>query len=233
MDYKVTIFELILLVIVSLSMFIGYKKGFVKSFSDLVSNIVAVVTARFVSSTYTQQIYSAYIESPIKERIGEIIKEAGKGTSNKVQAVIDGVPGMNGFMSIVGVDSGSVASSVKEQVNSGSVSITDAVMGNLVSPVVTFILRIVLFVIAFILCLIIMKILTKILDKLSKLPLLKNANALFGIIFGCVKGIIICILICAVCRIITGFIDSPQFNQMLSDSAVMTVFDRFFGSLTA
>lgn len=225
------ILDIILAVIFIVCVIAGYKKGFVKSFLDLVSNIVAVIVARIISYQLAPAVFSSYFEEGLTKSLGEKVSELGSTASAQVQGALESIPNISGFLSLTGVNEADIAAKVSDSIDAGGLTVTEALMANLVSPVATFILRILIFVIAFIVCVFILKIVARILDKLSKLPLLKQANGAFGFLFGAVKGLIIVIVICAVAQLIAGFIGSGPVNDIVSNSVLVSAFNTVMGSI--
>ena len=223
--------DIIFAVIIVICVFAGYKKGFVKSLTDLVSHIVAIIAARIISVQLAPQIFSQHFETGLKASLGEKIGEFGSGVSAQVQGTLDSIPNIAGFLSVAGVDKNAVADSVTQQIANEGVSVTEALMTNLVAPVATFIIRIVVFIAAFFVCIFLLKIITAILNKLAKLPLLKQVNKTFGLLFGAVKGIIFVAVICAALQLVAGVFNSESLSSIMSDSVIMSVFTTIAGTV--
>lgn len=224
------ILDIIFAAVFALCIFTGYKRGFVKSLTDLVSNLIAVLAARVLSVRLAPQIFSAYFEENVALTIKEKIAPLSGSITQQAQEALSVIP--EGFLSVAGIDKSEVISNLSEQVNSGGADVADALMTNIFLPIGTFILRIIIFVIAFVLCLLIMKLISLILNKLAKLPVLKQANKAFGFVFGAVKGIIIVAVLCIICQIAAGFIGNETFVNAVSSSLLVSTFGKIAGSVT-
>lgn len=224
------ILDIIFAAVFVLCIFTGYKRGFVKSLTDLVSNLIAVLAARIISVKLAPGIFSAYFEESIYGTIKEKIAPVGDGITQQAQEALSVIP--DGFLSVAGIDKSEVIGSLSEQVNSGGADVADALMTNIFLPIGTFILRIIIFVIAFVLCLLVMKLISMVLNKLAKLPVLKQANKAFGFVFGAVKGIIIVAVLCIICQIAAGFIGNETFVSAVSNSLLVSTLGKIAGSVT-
>lgn len=224
------ILDIVFAAVFVLCIFTGYKRGFVKSLTDLVSNLVAVIGARLISIKLAPEIFSAYFEESIALTIKEKIVPGSESITQQAEEALSVIP--EGFLSVTGIDKSEVIGNLSSQVNSGASDIADALMTNIFLPIGTFILRIIIFVIAFVLCLLVMKMISLLLNKLAKLPVLKQANKAFGFVFGGVKGIIIVAVLCIVCQIAAGFISNDVFAEAVSNSLLVSTFGKIAGSIT-
>lgn len=213
-----------------LCIFTGYKRGFVKSLTDLVSNLIAVLAARIISVRLAPGIFSEYFKDSIAATIREKIAPVGDSVAQQAQEALGVIP--DGFLSVAGIDKGEVINNVSAQINSGGTDVADALMNNIFLPIGTFVLRIIIFVIAFVLCLLLLKLISFVFNKLAKLPGLKQANKAFGFVFGAVKGIIIVAVLCAVCQLAAGLLNSESFSLMVSGSRLVSAFGFLTGSVS-
>lgn len=225
------ILDIILAAVFVICVLAGYKKGFVKSLTDLVSHAIAVIAARILSLRFAPEVYSSYFEKGFAEKISAQVESLGTNASAQVESTINSLPNISGFLQIVGVDQSQIAQNVSGQIKNEGVDIVDALMTDLVSPIATFIIRILIFIVAFFICLVIMKIISKILEKLSKLPVLKQANKGFGLLFGSVKGLIIVIIFCALSLLVASFVNSESLNKIVSDSYIVSAFSSIVGQI--
>lgn len=225
------ILDIILAVVFVICVLAGYKKGFVKSLTDLVSHAIAIIAARILSIRFAPVIYSNYFEEGISEKISSQIESFGSGASSQIESTINNLPNISGFLQLVGVDQSQIAQSVSGQIKNEGVDLVSSLMTNLVSPVATFIVRILILILAFFVCLIVMKIISKLLEKLSKLPVLKQANKGFGLLFGAIKGLIIVAVVCALSLLIAGFVDSESLSNIVSDSYIVSAFSSIVGQI--
>ena len=188
------IIDIAILVIFAVCIITGVIKGFVKSLMDLITNIAAVIIARILSVQLAPQMFERFFENSIATRLESEIATLGSSATEQVQSALDSIPeSMNGFLSLLGMDVQALTDSLSQQISASGGNVLDALMVNVVAPVMTVILKIILFVAIFVLCIFILKLFTVIFEKFAKLPVIKQANGIFGGMFGAVKGIVVAI----------------------------------------
>ena len=226
------VIDIILILIFAVTALNGFRRGFVRSLTDLVTNLISVVAARILSAQLAPQVYSSYFEAGLTEKLTKSVGDLGSNASQQVSAALDKIPGISGFLSVAGVDQSSVTANVSEQINNEGASVVDALMTNLVSPVATFVVRVVIFVLAFIVCVLVMKLISRLLDKAVKLPVLKQANKSLGFLFGVIKGLILVAVLCAVFLLVAGFTGDGGFNQLVANSKIVGAFSSLIGTIS-
>lgn len=221
------IIDIILAALLAVCVIAGWKRGFVRSLMDLASNLIAIIVARIVSLRFAPYIFSAYFEQRAHDALKKELASAGGSAASQVQSALDSVPeSMNGFLSLIGIDKDAFAASLSEKLGQSGSNVTDVLMTDIVSPIVTAVIRLVLFIAVFALAVLILKLVTLLLDKLTELPALKQANELFGLLFGALKGVIVIAVVCFVLELAAGFIDNESFTSLVADSKLIGIFDN-------
>lgn len=220
------IIDLVFLVIFAVCIITGVIKGFVKSLMDLITNILALITARVLSVQLAPQVYAKFFEASITGRLEKEFASLGNSATSQVQTALDSIPeSLNGFLSLLGVDSASLTQTISQQISANGGDVLDALMLNVVTPVMTAIIKIILFVAIFVLAIFVLKLVTFLIEKLAELPVVKQANGIFGGVFGAVKGIVVVAVLCFAFTMIAGFIDNPTFSEAVGSSKIVNVFN--------
>lgn len=226
------IIDIILAALLALCLIVGWKKGFVKSLMDLVSNLVAFIVARVVSVQAAPSVYSRYFETKAQDTLTRELASAGSSASAQVQSALDSIPeSLNGFFDLLGVDKKAMVDLLSQNLDQAGSQTLDVLMTNVVSPIFTAVIRLVIFVAVFALAVLLLKLLTLLLDKLTELPALKQANELFGLLFGAVKGVIVVVFVCFLLELLAGFIGNGTFSALVENSKIVGVFDNVLNIL--
>lgn len=227
------IIDIILALIMATCLIIGWKRGFVKSLMDLASNLIAFILAKVVSAQLAPQIFSQYFEQRAYSSLNRELASAGSSASSQVQSALDSIPeSLDGFLNLLGVDKASLASTLSQKLEESGSEISEVLMNNIVSPVLTAIIKLLVFVAVFALAVLILKIATLLLDKLTELPAVKQANEIFGLLFGAVKGVIVIAVACFVLELIAGAIGNESLTSLVESSKIVGVFDNVLNLLT-
>ena len=171
-------FDIVVIAIIALSTFIGYKQGLIKSAIKILSFFIAIIVALVLYKPVSSIIIKTTpIDDNIKNAMIEKITPEGVKQDEEVE-----IPENIG-LKIIGE-----ATNTIEQ-------IADAFAVKLIE-IVTILLIYIIVKIA-------LKFVTALTDIITKLPLLKQANKAGGIVFGIIKGVILVYTILAVVYLIS------------------------------
>lgn len=183
--------DLIVLIIVALFTFIGYKQGLAKAIIKLLSFFIAVVVALVLYRPISNVVIDkTQIDDNIKNTIIEKITPEGLETTEEVKLEDNLVVGLMG----------SATSTIEE--------IADAFSVKLIEICVLLLL--------FIVVRIALKFVTLLTDLITKIPVLKQVNEVGGLIYGLVKGIFIVYVLLAVIYLISPLVNTDITNTIES-----------------
>ena len=167
-----------------------------------------------------------FFENTIATRLESEIATLGNSATDQVQSALDSIPeSMSGFLSLLGMDTQALTDNLSQQISASGGNVLDALMVNVITPVMTVILKIILFVVVFILAVLILKLFTVLIEKFAKLPVIKQANGIFGGVFGAVKGVVVAAVLCFAITLIAGFVDNSAFLTAVDDSKIVNIFN--------
>lgn len=168
------IFDIVLILIVMISTFIGYKKGLINVIFNLCAFIIALIITMFLYTPITNFVID---NTDFDEKIESIIIEKGV-TTEEESSTEDGV--------IDKYISKSIEDTKNNMVMSASTIIAQKVIGIAVAIILFIVVRIIL-------------IFTKaLINGIANLPIIKQLNEVGGLIYGILMGLIIIYVILAV-----------------------------------
>ncbi len=183
------VLDIIIVGVFLLSVWLGWKRGFIKSLTGLVAFAAALGVALWLSTPIAQWTYDAAVEPVITTAIEET-QHAALTTPSSVDEMVDALPdGVRALLSAAGID---LDGNLIEQLSPDNAAVTaDQLVSDVIEPMIVSIFRAVAMLLLFVITVIVMSLLMKVVDKvLSSLPLLKGANRLLGVIPGAVNGVI-------------------------------------------
>jgi len=198
------ILDIIVLVLLALSAFIGYKKGLVGILISLVSLILSIVLAIFLQGSVTNYLYN-------DTTIGTTIEESIKGTiENEINRVDENQETQN--------DKNTYISMFFETDEIQTLAVDESA-----NKITMFILKGISFVGIFILVFIICYILRMVLNIVFKLPILNSINKVGGVSLNVVKAVFKIWIVLAIVSFV-AFV--PTFEGLLNmiDSSLLTKF---------
>lgn len=187
--------DLILIAIIALFSFIGYKKGLIKVAFGLVSFILAIVISILLYKPMSNFIINYtplddYIESTISERL-----ESPETTDQETKNIV---------------------SNYYNNIKNASIS----VISNGISKTI---ISVACMIIVFITVKIILLFFKFAGDLIAKLPLIKQFNNVGGFIYGLLKGFIIIYILLALVAIISPIIDINNIINIINKSIITNI----------
>lgn len=160
------VIDLILMAIVLLSAFLGYKKGLVKLGAKLFAGIIAIVLTLILYRPVSGTIIK---NTPIVEKIKNVVIENSSNFENQ--------------------DKDKVSTQITNQVKN---EILPAEAENIAKSIVYAVTSIILFIVVKI----ILSIVISLIDGIARLPILKQFNEVGGLAYGLARGgLIVCVII--------------------------------------
>lgn len=198
------IFDIILVAIIALNVFICYRKGLVK----LAVGLIAVIVAIIVSVVLYKPVSNIIIENTeIDENIENTIIE-------NFSAETDGEEDTdNGFMKYM-----------EKYVNDSINKTRNQIVLEASNVIATKVINICVFLGIFIIARIVLILLTFIADIIMSLPILKQFNKAGGIIYGLIKALLIIYVILAIIFFIIYVSGNTTLSNVISSSYITKFF---------
>lgn len=183
------IIDLIIVAIILLFTFLGYKRGLVKLAISLCTFFIAIIVAFALFKPISNVVIeNTSIDETIENTITDNILPEGTSPEDKVEKDLD-LPNM--------ILKGS-ENTVKDIANSFSTAIIETAC----------------FLIIFIVVKIVLKFVTVLADLIAKLPILKQFNELGGTIYGVLEGLLIVFVIFAIISLVSPLMDASILNNI-------------------
>lgn len=219
------VIDVILVLLVVLCCADGYRKGFAHSFLGLAGFIIALVVAALFSQAVSGWIKDQFVEDAVENVIEENIT-AAFDESGSLEAGEKLFAAVDRFIFGTGQDPQPYVDQIEQQ-GSGAIASVSAELARAVSAPLCDTLA---FLLLFLAALIAIKILTAILDGIFKLPLLKQANKLAGLLFGAVAGGLYAMLLSRILISLLPWLASTAGGIFSENLVEKTVVLKFFGA---
>lgn len=203
------IVDVIILVIIALSVFIGYKRGLIKCAINILSFFIAIIVVILLTTPISNCIINnTKIDDNIKTTISEKINfsnvdveelKLNENNSNSPEVVRDYINNM-------------MTDLTKDATN----NVADALAENISVMIINVAVAVILFIVTKF-ALIFVKALA---DILGRIPLIKQFNKAGGIIYGVVSGVVRVYLILAVISIIIPVLTDAPIIDAINSSMI-------------
>lgn len=195
--------DLILVIILLLNIFLGYKKGLI----NVVFSICAFLVALIITLILYKPISNIIIDNTeIDNKIREIIINNNSGDSKEENASDKTTNTLQKYIEEKMTEATEEAKTTAIEILAESISI----------KIVEFITAILLFIITRVI-LILLKFLT---ETIASLPIIKQFNEAGGAVYGLIKGIIIIYLILTILFVVVSINGNGRIARAIDDSIV-------------
>ena len=205
--------DLAVILIFAATIFVGYKRGFVKSVIGVVGLLLAIVLAFTISGAAANGIYSAFVQKPSEQAIESAISgQVGTlSIEDNLTAAIDAMPSLvKNLMTHNGLTAEKLAQKIGGGTQNTAQAIAVAVTDTVVRPVMTLFIRFIAFIVLFVALQIAVVFVGRLISKLVRHTPLKGANAALGAVLGAVKGLVWVLLAVMLMQAIAGFVTSED-----------------------
>lgn len=200
------IIEIMLLMVILLCTWNGYKKGLVMCIGGILAIIVSLYVGDLLASTFTPAVtpavhpfISGYMdgsEGKISNTLSDLL---GSGSTLSVEDAIKQNPDIKTELCVKSFEKVGVFSSSAEVMAADAISTEDGSGSTLSAAIINVLCNdftyYIIFLIFFVIALIIFTVLGNILNLSFKIPEMDKLNDVGGIVAGAVKGLLFCVII--------------------------------------
>ena len=213
--------DAVVILIFLLCVFIGHKRGFIKTVAGIVAFLAALAVSTLLSGPVAGLVYDKAVEPTVIETV-ETQYEQVKGTEiEKLNNAYESLPTMvKNLLAQTGItDVDALTQKMPTGVDTSVSESVNAVVEPLLLPLIKALCSLVLFFIAYIAASIVLRVL----NIIAKLPLLKQLNKTLGLVGGIVSGALWALLAVTVIQVLaaTGSADSTITLQTVSETVVV------------
>lgn len=203
----------------------GWRKGFIKALSRLVSFVLALLVAFLLSGPISQLVYSSAIAPGVRDTLTAYLNdEALNSVEQRVDAAMETLPEfVRNLLDNQGLASGEDVISKLGGTADTVPALAEQIESAIIAPTVLLLLRVVAFFLLFIIASLVVSLLMRLLDKLFDLPILRTINGTLGFIPGAINGVLWALVLASVVQVLaaTGTADSVVNPTVLADTTVM------------
>lgn len=194
----------IVVLVVGISLFLGYRRGFIRTAVQLAGYVLAFFIAISLSASIADFTYDRFIGNGIRENIAAAFSEnAGATVSEKIEGAIESLPDFVQTALAENKSVQNVLSTVDQKTENTIDAVTETVVEQIVRPVAVALLRFISFLILFLVLLLLVALLGKLVKPITKLPLIHQVDGTLGLVLGLAKGCILAFVAVTVMQLIS------------------------------
>lgn len=200
--------DLIIILILGLCIFNGYKKGLAKSLLKLLTSLIAIIIAIVLYKPFVNFVIErTMIDDNIKFSLEKIINQNTDHENEDLVNEESGIPKP-------------IANYLNNNIKQSAETQKEAAISESSKAAAELIINAACVVIIYIIAKILLKIITLFIDIFASLPVIKQFNELGGIIYGIIEGIVILLIIVTLISVITPLIGNYEIPNMILDSHI-------------
>ena len=199
--------DVAVILILLLAVFVGYKRGFVKSVIKLVGCILAVIVAGVLSPMVAGGIFDTFVSNGLQESMASQMTSAdAESALAGIRNMLDGLPEpvVNALESSGLGTPEQMLENVQESLSGGVEAVSQAVVVKVIRPVAVALLGALCFFILFILLIILVAVLANLINKVCSIPVLKQMNGALGAVMGALEGAVVVLVAVTVVQLIAA-----------------------------
>lgn len=195
------VLDIILVLILLISIFMGYKKGLV----NVAFNILAFLMALIITFILYKPVTNLVIKNTdFDEKIAQIIVENG---TIKEDGNVEERSGIEGY--------------IDKYVKDTTINATNNTVESLSKIVAEKVVSIIVIILLFIVSRVLVILLKFLFNSLAELPIIKQCNEIGGLIYGVIRGVVVIYILLAIIFFIVSM-NNSQFWTGLIDSSIIT-----------
>ena len=186
--------DILIVVVFGLSVWQGFRHGFIKTVAGLIAFIVALVLSTMLAGPMGEWAYDSLIKSPVEQALDAHLG-AESVMAEQLDAAFAEMPAfITDNLAKQGIVNGETAMQYIGTAEAGE-TLTQSVMRQIIEPVFGPLIEVICSLILFFVIQFVLSLLLKLLNLLTKIPILKQLNKTLGIVAGLLQGVLWALLI--------------------------------------
>ena len=174
-----------------LAIFLGFRRGFMKSVIHLAGCVVAVVAAALLSTPLAGGAYDLFLANTVEETISsKIVETDEQSVREALSGSLEQLPGpVANALESAGLGSPEqITEKLQSSLGGSADALSETISTAVVRPVAVSLLRMLLFAVLFIVVMILAAIAAAAIDRVCRLPVLRQVNGVLGGVMGALQG---------------------------------------------
>lgn len=213
-----------------LIIWLGVRRGFVRSVMGFVTGIASTVAAYAYTPVLSAHIRKSGMIENIAEGIAETLRSLALDTEtdlyNLDRLATDLPDPFTSILERYSIDIESFAAQIRGLTGCDG-DVVDAFAAQIAAPTANVLSSVVAFAIIFVLMIIVLSLLTALLDLIFNLPILRGANVLLGFVLGTAEAVLFACVLAAVMSVLAaalGAIDPGSFGTNVVEDTIICKF---------
>lgn len=213
--------DILILVVFGLSVWQGFRHGFIKTVAGLIAFIVALVLSTMLAGPVGGWAYGSVIEQPVAQALDTHLG-AEQVMAEQLDAAFEEMPAfITTNLAKQGIVDGETAMKYIGTAEAGE-TLTASVMRQIIEPIFRPLTEVICSLILFFVIQFVLSLLLKLLNLLTKIPVLKQLNKALGVVAGVLQGVLWAFLIATFLQVVAETGLFAMINTELIENTILT-----------
>ena len=209
------ILDIVLVLLLAIFLYDGFKRGAVKSLIDIVGYVVVLTLTSWLAGILADAIFTTFVQPHVLNEINQALQSStGSDPASQVSTLFNTLPSfVTNTLNFYGVTQEHLVSAARASSN----NIAEDIMKS-ISPVFINLIKTVAFSTLIVVLTSVFKVFSRTLNRVFNLPILKQINKLLGLVCGALKCVIIIFIVCYIIQIVLPMMSNTP--EILSQNSI-------------
>ena len=195
--------DVIAVALFALMVFLGYRRGFIRTVSGVLSFVLALVLSNMLAAPVADYVYTNHIQPGVVQTLEDNIGKDSPSVERVDEALADMPAFISGQIAAAGIENGEDLLNYVGKVPDGETAVSK-IETSIVYPVVHPVLEAVFSLLLFVVLQVVLSFVLRLLNLLAKLPIIKKINKWAGLVAGAAQGVLWVLFAISVLELLIG-----------------------------
>lgn len=217
------VLNIILVAIMALTVFLGYRRGFVRTMIQLVGWVAALIVALTLSTPAATFAFDNFFAKGLETQLTETFNGIAGEPSAMLEQMVEKLPAPIASALENNPHVLETLENLDESTANTAQSLASSVVDTVIRPLAVSLLQFLIFLVLFLLLLVVVRLLEKLVKPICKLPLIRQADGILGAVLGALKGAVFVLLLTALLQwlVTMGVFSNWVSTDTLEDAAIV------------
>lgn len=207
-------------VILVIAMITGWRRGVARSLIRLLGAVGSLILSSLLASSLAPYVFEALVRPSLTGKIEQALAASpAQDIAQKLQELFNALPQfVSSLLEQYGITNGRM-----EQILASGTQDTAKTLVDTISPAVVEPIRVVLMFLLFLILMVVVGILARAVGRIFRLPVLRQADSLIGLVVGLFSGVVVLLVICLVVRAVVPMVPAGNwFTNVFSQESIQS-----------
>ena len=207
-------------VILVIAMITGWRRGVARSIVRLVGGVVSLILPSLLASSLAPYVFDVLVRPSLTGKVEQALAASPtQDIAQRLQELFDALPQ---FVSS-SLGQYGITNEHMEQILANGTQDTAKTLVDTVAPVIIEPIRVVLMILLFLILMVAVGLLARAVGRIFRLPVLRQADSLLGLVIGLFSGVVVLLVACLVVRAVVPMVPAGSwFHNVFSQESIQS-----------